>query len=318
MPALPPITLVFMGTADLAAHVLSQLASWPGGRILGVVSQPDKPKGRDLQLQPTPVKQVALAHQFPLFQPEKARAPEFLQQLREIAPDLIVVAAYGQLLPQALLDIPRFGCLNVHTSLLPRYRGAAPIQWAIANGDTETGVTLMRMDAGLDTGPIVSTTTTPITAADNGQTLHDRLAELGAKLLLDTLPGYVTGAVQPRPQPADGVTLARRIRREDGRIDWTHAARSIHNRLRAFTPWPGAYCQFVHGTKSKLLKVHAAEVVEMPNPGKEPGTILSADKSGIVVACGSDSLRLLELQPEGSRRLTAAEFLAGHSLTQLS
>lgn len=315
---MPPVSLVFMGTPDLAAHVLSQLASWPGGRIVGVVSQPDRPKGRDLHLQPTPVKLVAQAHQFPLFQPEKARSPEFLQQLRELAPDLILVAAYGQLLPQALLDIPRHGCLNVHTSLLPRYRGAAPIQWAIANGETETGVTIMRMDAGLDTGPIVSRATTPITATDNGQTLHDRLATIGATLLIDTIPGYVDGRLKPHPQPAEGVSLARRIQREDGRIQWTDAARSIHNRLRAFTPWPGAYCQFVHGTKSKLLKVHAAEVLEASSAPAQPGSIISAGSSGILVACGSGILRLLEVQPEGSRRQTAAEFLAGHSLTQLS
>ena len=312
----PPLSIVFMGTPDLAALVLSRLADWPHCRITGVVSQPDRPKGRDLQTLPTPVKLEAQRRQLPLFQPDRARSPEFLEQLRSLKPDLIVVAAYGQLLPQALLDIPRLGCLNVHTSLLPKYRGAAPIQWAIANGDANTGVTLMRMDAGLDTGPTLSRVSTPITDSDTGQSLHDRLADLGATLLLETLPAYATGSLVPVPQPKEGVSLARRIAKEDGRVDWTQPARILWCRLRAFTPWPGAFCQFQHGSKLKSLKLHHADVAPLPSTAT-PGTVVRADKEGILVACGSDALLLREVQPEGGRRQTAAEFLAGHPITRL-
>lgn len=312
----PPLSIVFMGTPDLAALVLSRLADWPHCRITGVVSQPDRPKGRDLQTLPTPVKLEAQRRQLPLFQPDRARSPEFLEQLRSLKPDLIVVAAYGQLLPQALLDIPRLGCLNVHTSLLPKYRGAAPIQWAIANGDTHTGVTLMRMDAGLDTGPTLSRVSTPIADSDTGQSLHDRLAELGATLLLESIPAYANGSLVPVPQPAEGVSLARRIAKEDGRVDWTQPARILWCRLRAFTPWPGAFCQFQHGSKLKSLKLHRADVAPLPSTAT-PGTVVRADKEGIWVACGSDALLLREVQPEGGRRQTAAEFLAGHPVTRL-
>lgn len=305
-----------MGTADLAAAVLARLAESPDCEILAVVSQPDRPKGRDLAVSPTPVKAEALRRSLPVLQPLKARAPEFLEQLRQLAPDLIVVAAYGQLLPQALLDIPRHGCLNVHTSLLPRYRGAAPIQWAIANGDLETGVTIMRMDAGLDTGPMVAVETTPIDEADTGQTLHDRLARIGADLLVRTLRPYVDGSLPPRPQPAEGVTYARKITKEDGRIDWKADARSLLHRLRAFTPWPGAFCFIPGEPKPRLLKVHAATVISRP-AAAQPGDVFQATKDGIGVACGTDALRLTIVQPEGGRRLTAAEFLAGHTLSRL-
>lgn len=316
MPDATPLSIVFMGTPDLAAVVLGRLADWPRGRILGVVSQPDRPKGRDLQTLPTPVKSEAQRRQLPLFQPDRARSPEFLDQLRSLKPDLIVVAAYGQLLPQALLDIPRLGCLNVHTSLLPKYRGAAPIQWAIANGEPLTGVTIMRMDAGLDTGPILSAASTPISDSDTSQSLHDRLADLGASLLLETIPAYANGALVPVPQPLEGVSLARRIAKEDGRIDWNHPARLLWCRLRAFTPWPGAFCHFQHGGKPKSLKVHRADVFPSAT-AVPPGTVLRADKEGILVACGVDALLLREIQPEGGRRQTSAEFLAGHALTRL-
>lgn len=237
MSALP--RLVFMGTADLAATVLRRLVADPRWQVILAVSQPDRPKGRDLALQPTPVKQAALELGIPMDQPTKARDPEFIEHLRTLAPDLMVVAAYGQLLPQTLLDIPRHGCLNVHTSLLPAYRGAAPIQWALADGLNETGVTLMRMEAGLDTGPIVTTATTPILDEDTGQSLHDRLADLGGELLVRSLPDYLAGYLQPRTQPLDGVSLARKIIKEDGRLVWERPAVELWRRLRAFTPGPG-------------------------------------------------------------------------------
>lgn len=304
-----------MGTADLAATVLRRLAADPRWSVVLAVSQPDRPKGRDLALQPTPVKRAALEAGIPVDQPAKARDPGFLDRLRALAPDLIVVAAYGQLLPQALLDIPRHGCLNVHTSLLPAYRGAAPIQWALADGLHETGVTLMRMDAGLDTGPIVTTATTPIHDQDNGQTLHDRLAELGGDLLVRSLPDYLAGRLPPRPQPAEGVSLARKITKEDGRLGWELPAVELWRRLRAFTPWPGAFCHAEGGGKTRLVKVHDA----IPCEGSgRPGERIDCGKGRLVVACGTGALELRILQPEGGRRMEAAAFLAGHPLERFT
>lgn len=304
--------LIFMGTADLAAEVLRALCRQPELQILAVVSQPDKPRGRDLKTAPTPVKAVALEEQLPVLQPARARDPQFIKELHALALDLIVVAAYGQILPQALLDIPRHGCLNVHTSLLPRHRGAAPIQWAIMEGDPATGVTIMKMDAGLDTGAMLATVTTAIADDDNAQTLHDRLAVLGAELLVKTIPEYVAGKIIPQPQPAEGVTYARKISKEDGALDWSHPARSLWNRIRAFTPWPGAFTFLPGEARPMLLKIWRAEV-DSAHSG-QPGEILTADKQGVVVACGEQSLRVHELQREGGRRLGAQEFLSGHPL----
>lgn len=306
-----------MGTPDIACPTLQALAIAPGCQVVGVVVQPDKPKGRDLQLQPPPVKELALRLGLPVLQPERARHETFLAQLRELRPDLIAVLAYGQILPQAILDLPTHGCLNVHTSLLPRWRGAAPIQWAILAGDAQTGVTIMRMDAGLDTGGIVSTRATPIAPDDNAQTLHDRLALLGAELLVQTIPRYVTGELPPRPQPAEGVTYARKLTKEDGRLDWSQPAPVLHHRLRAFTPWPGTFTFLPAQPKPLLLKVWRAELAragDLQSPPTTPGQVLAADKSGLVIACREGALRLLEVQKEGSRRMTAAEFLAGHPL----
>lgn len=312
-----PLRIVFMGTPDIACPTLQALAIAPDFQVVGVVVQPDKPKGRDLKLQPPPVKELALRLGVPVLQPERARNDTFIQQLRELRPDLIAVLAYGQILPQALLDIPTHGCLNVHTSLLPRWRGAAPIQWAILEGDAETGVAIMRMDAGLDTGGIISTRTTPIAPDDNSQTLHDRLAVLGAELLVQTIPCYVSGELLPRPQPTEGVTYARKLTKDDGRLDWSQPARVLHNRLRAFTPWPGTFTFLPAQPKPLLLKVWRTGLVragDLQSPTVAPGQVLSADKSGIVVACREGALRLLEVQKEGSRRMTVAEFLAGHPL----
>jgi len=325
------LKIVFMGTAELSCASLAALTGDQQFSVAAVVTQPDRPKGRELKLQPSPVKALAQKLNLPVLQPVKARDEKFITELRALQPDLIVVAAYGQILPPGILDLPRYGCLNVHTSLLPKYRGAAPIQWAIANGDAETGVTIMKMDVGLDTGPIVAQQRTPIQPADDSATLHDRLAQLGAELLVQTIPDYVAGKIRPRPQPAEGVSLAPKIKKEDGRIEWSQPAQTIWNRLRAFTPWPGAFTfwpKTLEGTASsapssaasqgsdealpsRMLKIWKAEVGEKSG---EVGTILSADKSGIVVACGQGALRILELQREGGRRMNAAEFLAGHPL----
>jgi methionyl-tRNA formyltransferase len=318
------MNVVFMGTAELSCASLEKLARDKNYSIAAVVTQPDRPKGRELKLTPSPVKILAEKLKLPVLQPLKAREEKFISELRGLKPDLIVVVAYGQILPQTILDLPKFGCLNVHTSLLPKYRGAAPIQWAIANGDAETGVTIMKMDAGLDTGPILSMRRTPILPADDSQILHDRLAQLGAELLVETISDYVAGKISPQPQPAEGACYAAKIKKEDGKIDWDSPAEKIWNRLRAFTPWPGAFTSWSSSfslshppdtlkreLQPQLLKIWKAEVVELAG---RAGEVLSADKNGIVVGCGKNALRILELQREGGKRLTAEQFLIGHPL----
>jgi methionyl-tRNA formyltransferase len=305
------LRIVFMGTPALARVTLEALLHESAFQLLAVVTQPDRPKGRDLRPQPSPVKECAVLAALPVLQPVKARDENFISELRPMQPDLVAVAAYGQILPKSILELPRFGCLNVHTSLLPRYRGAAPIQWAILNGDNETGVTIMKMDAGLDTGDILTQRVTPIEPTDNAQTLHDRLARLGAELLVTTITDLIAGKIQPRPQPAEGVSHAPKIRKEDGEVDWNLPAKAIWNRVRAFTPWPGAFTYLHAQPKALLLKIWEAEVVPERGP---PGGILHADKYGLLIGCGQDALRIVTLQREGGRRMTAAEFLAGHRL----
>ena len=308
---MPPLRIIFMGTAELSCASLEKLVGEKYFSVVAVVTQPDKPKGRELKLTPSPVKILAEKLKLPVLQPLKARDEKFIAELRALTPDLIVVVAYGQILPPAILALPKFGCVNVHTSLLPKYRGAAPIQRAIADGEKETGVTIMQMDAGLDTGPVLTLRRTPITAADDSKILHDRLAQLGAELLAETLAGYVAGSIAPQPQPAEGATYAAKIKKEDGQIDWDSPAEKIFNRLRAFTPWPGAFTFLAAEPKPLLLKIWRLEPVEVSGIA---GKVLSADKSGITIACGEKAVRILELQREGGKRLTAEQFLAGHPL----
>ncbi len=303
--------IIFMGTPELAAVTLRRLIAAPEFEIAAVVTQPDQPKGRGLKLQPSPVKEVAQQANLAVLQPQRAREENFIQQLAALKPALIAVAAYGQILPKAILDLPQFGCLNVHTSLLPKYRGAAPIQHAILHGDAETGVTIMKMDVGLDTGDILTQERIAIDASDNSQTLHDRLANIGAELLVRTIPQFVSGAIQPRPQPAEGVTHAPKIKKTDGEINWSQPAWVIWNRIRALVPWPGAFTHLPGQPHPHLLKIWEAEPVEQSGKAAH---ILQADKNGIVIACGTGALRISVLQREGGRRMSAAEFLAGHSL----
>ncbi len=305
------LRIVFMGTAELSCASLRALLAVPDFQIVGVVTQPDKPRGRSLKLQPSPAKELAVSHGLPVLQPERARNEIFIQQLRALQPDLIAVAAYGQILPGSILGLPRFGCLNVHTSLLPKYRGAAPIQWALLHDETESGVTIMKMDAGLDTGDILTQEATPITPEDTSESLHDRLADMGARLLVQTIPEYVTGRIRPQPQPSEGVTYAPKIKKQDGRLDWMQPARTLWNRIRALTPWPGAFSYLQNGPRPTLLKIWRAEVTARSGT---PGEILQAANVGIMVGCGRDALQILELQREGGRRLKASEFLAGHKL----
>jgi methionyl-tRNA formyltransferase len=300
-----------MGTPELARVSLQALLGRRDFQVVEVVTQPDRPKGRDLRLTASPVKELAVHSNVPVLQPERARNEGFIAELRKLKPDLIVVAAFGQILPQSILELPQFGCINVHTSLLPKYRGAAPIQWAILNDEAETGVTIMKMDAGMDTGAILTQEKTPIHESDNAQSVHDRLAIVGAELLVRTIPDYIGGKIGARPQPAEGVSYAPKIKKPDGEIDWTQPARAIWNRVRGLVPWPGAYTQVPAEPKSYLLKIWEAEVVRATG---SPGEILSADKSGIVVGCGQNAIRIRQLQLEGGKRLKAQQFLAGHPL----
>ena len=295
-----------MGTADFACPTLVALNDTPRIEVVTVVTQPDRPKGRQLIPHSSPIKLEAESHHLRVHQPERLRND--ISFLKQLAPDLIVVAAYGQILPQAILDLPLHGCLNVHGSLLPAYRGAAPIQHAILDGQAGTGVTIMQMDAGLDTGAILSKAATPIGPTDNAQTLHDRLAKLGAELLLKTIPHHVAGEIAAKPQDDTLATHAAKITRDMGRIDWSQPATQLWNRARAFTPWPGVFTR-LDGKLLKLLEIKPTEAI-----GLEPGRIGQADADGIVVGCGNGAIRVTQLQKEGAKRLAAAEFLAGTPL----
>jgi methionyl-tRNA formyltransferase len=304
--------IVFMGTAELSCSVLAALLESPDCEVVGAVTQPDRPKGRDLKLTPPPVKEMVLKAALPLLQPERARDEQFIEDLRRLEPDLIAVAAYGQILPRGILDLPRLGCVNVHASLLPKYRGAAPVQWAILNGEKETGVTIMKMDAGLDTGDILVQETTPIRSEDTSETLLHRLAMMGASLLVRTIPALVAGTLKPMPQASERATHAPKIKKQDGLIDWRQPAYSIWNRVRGLVPWPGAFTYALEEEGRRTLKLWRGDAVEASG---DPGRILKMEKSGILVACGTGGLRITELQREGGRRLTAAEFVVGRSLT---
>ena len=309
---MPPLRIVFFGTAELALASLSALINWPSGNIAAVVTQPDRPKGRRLHPAPSPVKNLATGQNLPVLQPERARSGDFVQALRALQPDVIIVVAYGQILPGEILELPRFGCLNVHASLLPKYRGAAPIQWAILNDERETGVTIMKMDEGLDTGDILSQETTVIGPDDNARTLHDRLAKTGAELLMKTLPEHTAGKIPPRKQPDQGASCARKITKDDGRLDWTRPARDLWNRARALIPWPGAYTFLPAQPEPQLIKVWNTAMADKSS--SIPGEILEVGGDGIMVACGQNALRILELQREGGRRMNARQFIAGHPL----
>ena len=297
-----------MGTADFACPSLATLDDSPLTEVLAVVTQPDRPRGRKLIPRPPAVKVEAQRRNMPIHQPERLR--DDFEFLTGLAPDLIVVAAYGQILSQPVLSLPEHGCINVHGSLLPLYRGAAPIQRAILDGHTETGVTIMEMEAGLDTGAMISKVRTPIEPADNAQTLHDRLAKLGATLLIETIPGYVSGEITPEPQDDSQATHAAKITRDMGRVDWSKTATEIWNQARAFTPWPGVFTH-LNGKLLKLLEVEPSDAT-----GLAPGALGQSDADGILVGCGGGALRIKRLQKEGGKRLAADAFLAGNPLRQ--
>lgn len=301
--------IVFMGTPDFSVPCLETLHR-SRHRVVQVVTQPDRPKGRGRRVYPPPVKDTALALGLPVIQPEKIKTAEFIETLSYLHPDLMVVVAYGRILPKAVLEIPTAGCINVHASLLPRYRGAAPIHWAIINGETQTGITTILMDEGMDTGDILLTAAEPITSDDTAATLHDRLADLGAKVLEETLNRLADESLTPTPQAHDQATLAPMLKKEDGRIDWHQPATTISNRIRGMNPWPGAFTFY----DEKRLKIFRAVALPAEGTAVPPGTVVPAFPDELRVATGNGLLSVLEIQGESGNRLTISEFLRGHSM----
>ncbi len=298
--------LVFMGSPQFAVPTLEALAR-DHHTLVAVFTQPDKPAGRGQQLTPVPVKHWAAAHGVPVYQPRSFRKePRAIETLRELKPDVIVVAAYGLILPQAVLDVPPLGCLNVHSSILPRHRGAAPITAAILAGDAETGITIMKMDAGLDTGPVLSMAREPIRPDDTTSSLSERLAYLGAQLMADTLPKYLHGEIVPQPQPSEGATYSPKIDKADAQIDWRRPAIEVERMVRAYTPWPVTQTMW-HG---QLIKVLKAQVKQEKGDG-EIGQVVKLSDGSIGVVTGEGVLALQEIQLAGRKAMKAEDFVRG-------
>jgi len=301
------VRIVFMGSPDFSVPTLRALAGDGSAahpfHVVGIVTQPDRPAGRGMQLSPPPVKVAADELRIPVIQPQKLREPQAVEQLQAWQPDLIVVAAFGQILRPQVLDLPGHGCINVHASLLPRWRGAAPIQAAIQAGDAETGITVMKMDPGLDTGPMLRQRAIPIGPADTGGSILARLSQVGGELLLETLPGYLSGEIAPQPQPDTGSTYAPMLKKEDGLLDFTHPAAELERKVRAFHPWPGTFLLW----QGAPLKIHQAHVQD---GSTQPGQRLVAD--GLpAVATPAGLLVFDELQPAGKKPMPGKAFLAG-------
>lgn len=303
------IRTVFMGTPAFALPTLEGLMD-AGVHLCAVFTQPDRPKGRGKKTTPPPVKELAAQRGIPVFQPLKLRDPKAVSDLKELAPDLIVVVAYGQILPQAVLEIPRYGCINVHASLLPRYRGAAPINRAVMDGAEETGVTTMLMDVGLDTGDMLIKRSTAIGPEETAGTLHDRLARLGQEAMTETLHRLCAGTLKAEPQDEGASSYAPMLKKEEGRIDWGRSAAAIHNQVRGLDPWPGAYTTW-EGTPLKIART----LPEAEGKAGAPGTVLSAGPEGVRIACGTGVLRVGALQLPGKKMLSAADFLRGNPLS---
>lgn len=301
--------IVFMGTPAFAVPSLEALLK-SDDEVVGVITQPDRPKGRGHELTPPPVKILAQQAGIPVLQPLKIRTPDFLDVLAAWKPDLIAVTAYGRILHAPILNLPPMGCVNVHGSLLPKYRGAAPIQWAVINGETETGITTMLMDEGMDTGAMLLQESIPILPEDTAGTLAPRLASLGGRLLVDTIARLKGGTVTPMTQDHAQATLAPLLKKEDGVIDWTADARSIANRIRGLSPWPGAYTFY----GQERWNIWKAAAVQGPTQG-QPGTVLAITKHSLTIATGSEPLEILEIQAANSKRMSVAQFLAGHRLS---
>lgn len=304
--------IVYMGTPDFAVPPLAALVE-NGYEVVAVVTQPDKPKGRGKTLLPPPVKEEAMKHDIPVYQPVKVRDPEFVETLRGLNPDMIIVAAFGQIIPKVILEMPKYGCLNIHASLLPKYRGAAPIQQAVIDGEKESGVTLMKMGEGLDTGDMISQAVVPLAEDETGGSLFDKLSEAGASLLIKTIPSIVDGTAVYTRQPEESPTpYAAMISKKMGLMDFTKSAAELERLVRGLNPWPSAYT-FLNGKTLKVWKC----AVESAEGGKHiPGTITAVDKAGIHVACGTDALILEEVQLEGKKRMETAAFVRGYQVTE--
>lgn len=303
--------VIFMGTPDFATGTLEKIVL-AGHEVVGVVTQPDKPKGRGKTLMPTPVKEVAVKYNLPVYQPKKVREPEVVELLRGLKPDVIVVAAFGQIISKEILEMPKYGCINVHASLLPAYRGAAPIQWAVINGDKESGVTIMQMDEGIDTGDMIEKVVVPIAEDETGGSLFDKLSQAGAKLCVKVLRDLEDGKAVREKQPEESTTpYARMIDKKMGAIDWEKPAKEIEQLIRGLNPWPSAYTRL----QGKTLKIWKAEVL-LEHSQEAPGQITEVTKDSIVVQTGQGRLKILELQLEGKKRMDAASFLRGYALKE--
>ena len=300
--------IVFMGTPEFAVPSLEALLK-SDDQVVGIVTQPDRPKGRGQLLTPSPVKLIAQREGIPFLQPVKIRVPEFLTALADWEPDLIAVTAYGRILHSPILTLPPMGCVNVHGSLLPKYRGAAPVQWAVINGETETGITTMLMDEGMDTGAMLLQESLTIAPDDTAGSLAPRLAELGGRLLVETIARLKTETVVPQPQNHALATMAPPLKKEDGAIDWTVSAISLVNRVRGLSPWPGAYC-YIGGERWMVWSATASPA----KASAMPGTIIDVTKQSIHIATGDGVFELREMQPANSKRLTVAQYLAGHRM----
>ena len=297
--------IVFAGTPDFAATALKALLE-AGYNLVGVYSQPDRPAGRGRKLMPSPVKQVALDAGIPVFQPVSLKPEDAQQELAALKPDVMIVAAYGLILPKAVLDIPTHGCLNIHASLLPRWRGAAPIQRAIAAGDAETGITIMQMDEGLDTGDMLLKTSTPIHADDTGGSLHDRLADMGGKAIVEALVQLANSELAPEPQNDADANYAHKLSKEEGHIDWSRSAIEIERLIRAFNPWPGTFTDL----GEQRIRLHQASALDQSSD-KLPGTVISREREGVDVACGTGTLKITSVQLPGSKAQSISDLING-------
>ena len=302
--------IVFMGTPDFAVGSLAALSECGKYEIVAVVTQPDRPKGRGNKMLMTPVKEYALEHGYPVYQPQRVKTPEFVQILRDMQPDLIVVAAFGQFLSQEILSMPRYGCINVHASLLPKYRGAAPIQYAIIKGERESGVTIMQMDIGMDTGAMLDKVVVPIGENTTMGELHDALRSAGAQLLLDVIEKIEDGTVVAEPQNNEEATYATLLDRSMERIDWTKSAQEVHNLIRGFNPAPSTFTKLPNG---KSLKLWGSRLTDKRSAAA-PGTVIEAGKQSFFVACGEGVLEIIEVQPESKKRMPAQVFLNGRGV----
>ncbi len=303
-----PLRIVFMGTPDFATLNLKALIDGPDD-IVAVVTQPDRPKGRGKQLTPPPVKLLGESADIPVLQPAKIKTEEFLNGLLSYQPDLIVVTAYGRILPPPLLELAPMGCINVHGSLLPLHRGAAPIQWSVIKGDKEVGVTVIRMDEGMDTGDILLQESIPAAPDETATTLFNKLAHLGSDTLLKAIKGLTNGTIAGTPQDHSRATEAPMLKKADGLIDWSKSSRELESLIRGLDPWPSAFCFL----DTKRLRIFKPEVVYKTNDA-QPGSLIRADKRGLLIACGKDALLVKEIQPEGKKRMTVEAFLCGRSI----